>query len=268
MSYRHHFTGKWIWITGASSGIGRAIALEAARLGASLILSARNSKALEEVCTLAALPEDRCLVFPLDVADTGQINAVAKKVLSTVPSLDYMFHIAGISQRSYIHETTLDVDRRIMEVNYFGTIALTKAVLPYMMKQKRGWFLVTSSVVGRFGFPVRSAYSASKHALHGFFETLMSEYKKYNIGATIAVPGRIVSQVSVNALKGDGTPYGIMDPGQAKGLSAEKAARKMLKAVAAQKREVLVGKADVYAVLLRKYFPGIFFRLATKVSPV
>ncbi|NOY36823.1 MAG: SDR family oxidoreductase [Chlorobi bacterium] len=268
MNLKKKFTGKWFWITGASSGIGKALALEVARCGGFLVLSARNESALKEVCNDSGLPPEHCLVFPLDISDTDAVKVTAEKVLSIIPELDYVFHVAGISQRSLIHETSLEVDHRIMDVNYFGTIALTKAVLPAMRKQGRGHFLVTSSVVGRFGFPVRSAYSASKHALHGFFETLMSEYNKDRINVTIAVPGRIQSQVSVNALTGDGTPYGVMDPGQEKGMTAEKAAVRMLKAVARRKREVLVGKADAYAVLLRKYFPGIFFNLATKVSPV
>ena len=261
------YQNRWIWITGASSGIGKALALEAARQGARLVLSSRNREALESVRVETGLDGKSCHVVPLDVTQIDKIKGIADRVLENIPRLDYLFHVAGVSQRSRIDETNLEVDRKIMEINYFGTIALTKAVLPAMRAKGGGWFLVTSSVVGKFGFPLRSAYSASKHALHGFFETLISEYKSDKIGVTIAVPGRIQSQVSVNALTGDGTPYGIMDPGQAKGMPADRAARILLRAVARKRREVLVGKADVYAVLLKKYLPGVFFRLATRVSP-
>lgn len=267
MNLKKKYQKSWIWITGASSGIGKALALEAARQGASLVLSSRNRQALESVRTETGLDDKRCRVVPLDVTQIDKIKDIADSVLENIPQLDYLFHVAGVSQRSRIDETNFEVDRKIMEINYFGTIALTKAVLPAMVKQGGGWFLVISSVFGKFGFPHRSAYSASKHALHGFFETLKLEYKSEKVGVTIAVPGSIQSQVSVNALTGDGTPYGIMDPGLAKGVPADRAARIMLRAVARKRREVLVGKVDVYAVLVKKYLPGLFFSLATRVRP-
>ncbi len=262
------YSGKWAWITGASSGIGRELALQLARRRANLILSSRNREKLLALQQDAGLAEEQCLVVPLDMSDSAAVVRTAKEVLERVPRVDYLFNNAGISQRSLIRETKEDVDRMIMEVNYFGAITLTKAVLPRMIEQGGGHVVVTSSVVGKFGFPMRSAYAASKHALHGFFGTLMVEEKEHGIRVTILVPGHIVTDVSYNAITGNGERYGKMDPGQARGMTVEKAVKKMLRGVAKGKREVVVGKADSWSVYLRKYFPGLFFRLAGKVSPV
>jgi short-subunit dehydrogenase len=262
------YTGKWIWITGASSGIGRGLALELARRGAFLILSSRNREKLESLQRETGLPEDQCLVMPLDVSDTDAVRRVVEEVLGRVPRVDYLFNNAGVSQRGLIRDTSLEVDRKIMEINYFGTIALTKAVLPRMIEQGGGHVVVTSSVVGKFGFPLRSAYAASKHALHGFFETLLVEEKESGIRVTLLVPGHILTDVSINALTAGGERYGKMDPAQARGMTVEKAVQKILRAVQKGRREVVVGKIDSWSVYLKKYFPWLFFRLAGKVSPV
>ena len=262
------FSGKWIWITGASSGIGKGLALALARQGAFLVLSSRNLNRLEEVKKATTLDDTHCLVVPLDVTDDEAVNKAAGEVLTTLPRLDYLFNNAGVSQRGLIRDTRLDVDRKIMDINYFGAVSLTKAVLPDMIKKGGGHVIVTSSIVGKFGFPLRSAYAASKHALHGFFETLAVEEKNNHIAVTLLIPGHIVTDVSINALTATGEKYGKMDPGQAKGISVEKAVNKILKGVAHRKREVIVGNADTWSVYLKKYFPGLFFKLAGRVSPV
>ncbi|MCD6200198.1 MAG: SDR family oxidoreductase [Bacteroidales bacterium] len=262
------FSGKWVWITGASSGIGKGLALALASAEASLVLSSRNVEKLEEVKKISGLDEDHCLIFPLDVSDEQAVKNVAEKVLKTIPRLDYLFNNAGISQRGLVRDTGLEVDRKIMDVNYFGAVALTKAVLPGMIRNGGGHIVVTSSIVGKFGFPMRSAYAASKHALHGFFETLMVEEKNSHIAVTLLIPGHIVTDVSINALTATGEKYGKMDPGQAKGISVEKAVSKILKGVARRKREIIIGNADSWSVYLKKYFPGLFFKIAGRVSPV
>jgi short-subunit dehydrogenase len=194
------FTDKWIWITGASSGIGRELALQLASRGARLVLSSRNREKLEALREKTGLDGERCLVEPLDVSDTQAVKQVAEKVLARIPRIDYLFNNAGVSQRGLIRETVLEVDRRIMEINYFGNIALTKAVLPRMIEQGGGHVVVTGSVVSRYGFTMRSAYAASKHALHGFYETLLIEEKNHNIYVTLLVLGRVVTNVSLNAI--------------------------------------------------------------------
>ncbi len=259
------YQDKVIWITGASSGIGKALAHQWASAGAHLVLSARNEETLEEL--KAALPNsDRHLVLPLDLADSGNFVQLATTVVEKMGKIDILVNNGGMSQRSEAHETPLEVDRRIMEVNYFGNIALTKAVLPYFQKQQSGHFLVISSIAGKFGFFLRSAYSASKHALHGFYESVMLEEEKNGILVTIACPGKINTNISVNALNKSGEKHGEMDHNQATGMSAEECAHQLIKAVSKGKKEVLIGNKEIKAVTLKRLLPGVFWKVIRKQS--
>jgi short-subunit dehydrogenase len=250
------FTDKTIWITGASSGIGEALAIAFSREGATLILSARNATELERVRNACVDPQ-RHRVLPLDLTDTNAIVAAAKEV----PRVDILVHSGGISQRSFAADTDLAIDRTIMETNYFGTIALTKAVLPSMLARRAGHIVPITSVIGYVGIPTRSAYAASKHALHGFFESLRAETAKDGIDITIVVPGYIRTKVSENALRGDGTRHGTMDETHQKAMPPEVAARRIVDGVARKKPEVLVGGKEIWAVALRRFLPRVISRL-------
>ncbi len=257
--------GKVIWITGASSGIGKALALQWAQSGARLVLSARNTEALETL--KADLPNsEKHFVLPLDLAHSENFHELAEKVVAEMGTIDVLVNNGGMSQRSEAHETALEVDRRIMEVNYFGNIALTKAVLPHFRKQQSGTFLVISSIAGKFGFFLRSAYSASKHALHGFYESLLLEEEKNGIQVTIACPGKINTNISVNALNKSGEKHGEMDHNQATGMSAEACASQLIKAVSKGKKEVLIGNKEIKAVTLKRLFPSLFWKVIKKQS--
>ena len=175
-------------------------------------------------------------------------------------------NFGGISQRSLAVETPVEIDRKVMEINFFGTIAITKALLPHFIANGGGLIVVTSSVVGKYGITFRSAYSASKHALHGFFESLRAETANQNIQITILEPGRIATNVSLNAITKTGEKYGIMDKGQAAGMSAEESARIILRAVRRGKKEVLYGGKATLLVHIRKWFPGLFYFLASRVD--
>jgi len=250
------FTGQTIWITGASSGIGEALAVAWSREGAALVLSARNAAELERVRGLCANPE-RHRVRPLDLADTAAIGRTAAEV----GHVDVLVHSGGVSQRSLVVDTELAIDRRIMEVNYFGTVALTKAVLPSMIARCSGHIVPISSVIGYVGVPLRSAYSASKHALHGFFETLRAETAQHGIAVTIVVPGYIKTNVSENALRGDGSRHGTMDETHQRAMLPEDAAPKIIDAVAKRKPEIRVGGKEIHAVLLRRWLPNLLRRV-------
>lgn len=250
------FANQTVWITGASSGIGEALAVAWSREGARVILSARNAQELERVRKACANPE-RHVVLPLDLTDTSAIFEAAKNV----GNVDILVHSGGVSQRSLAAETSLDVDRAIMDLNYFGTVALTKAVLPSMLARKSGHIVPITSVIGYVGVPLRSAYSASKHALHGFFETLRAETAKDGIRITIVVPGYVRTNVSQNALRGDGTAHGKTDDTHRKAMLPEDAAPRIIDAVAKNKPEVRVGGKEIHAVLLRRYFPGLVRRV-------
>jgi dehydrogenase/reductase SDR family protein 7B len=258
------FNKKVIWITGASSGIGKELAIQLAKAGALLVLSARNKKALTALKD--ELVGNEHLVLPLDLNDSSNFHALTQKVIDHFQRIDYLFNSGGISQRSEAWETTIDVDRKIMEVNYFGNIALTKAVLPVMQKQQSGHIIVTSSIAGKFGFFLRSAYCASKHALHGFYESVLLEEEKKGISVTIVCPGKILTPISVNALTADGTSHGEMDKNQETGMPVEECVRQMLRATLQRKKEVLIGNKEIKAVTLKRFFPKLFWKIIKKQS--
>ena len=260
-------SGKVVWITGASSGIGKEAATQLYKIGAKLILSARTESALLDLKKSLGNGDD-ILIIPLDLTRQEAFPEAVEKAYNKMGRVDLVLNNAGISQRSYIVETDLSVDRKIMEVNYFGTIALTKAILPRMIEQGGGHFAVVSSVVGKFGFGVRSAYSASKHALHGFFESLYIELKHKGIGITIVCPGPIQTNISKNALDGSGNPSGKMDEMQQKGMPVEKCVRIILNAIQKEKREIIVaGFKEKLGVKLKAWLPSLFFKIALKQDP-
>lgn len=258
---------KTIWITGASSGIGRAFAIEVAKFSTTLILSSRNTDELEKVKQECEKNGAKAIVQKLDLGNTDEIQDIVNRVFSQVTNVDILVNNGGISQRSLTYETDLSVDRKIMEVNYFGSIALTKAVLPKMIEQKSGHILAVSSIVGAFGFPLRSAYSASKHAIHGFYETLFFEVKQFNINVSIVLPGRIKTNVSKNALTKDGSVYGKMDDGQGDGMPADKCAKIIIKGIKKNKKEILVGNNELMMVHFKRKIPFLFNIIANKVKP-
>jgi short-subunit dehydrogenase len=261
------FKDKVIWITGAASGIGEALSYQATAYGAKLILSDINETGLEEVGNSCREEGAEVLLLPVDLSVRESIEGAAKTALAEAGRVDVLINNGGISQRSLTLETDLEVDYRIMNINFFGAVILTKALLPSMVEQGGGAIAVTSSISGKFGFPLRSAYAASKHAVQGFFETLGIELRAQNISVTIAMPGRVRTNISLHALTRDGTPQGTMDPGQASGIPADVCARKYLDAIHKGKREVLIGRKELVMVHIRRYLPRLFYRLAGKVSP-
>lgn len=263
-SGKQAWDGTHVWITGASSGIGEALVRHLDPLGARLVLSARRQGRLEAVRASLSHP-DRHRVLPLDVAKTDAFpEAVA--AVEEGGGLDVLVHNAGISQRSLALETEVEVDRRLMEVNYFGPVALTKAVLPRMVERGGGRLVVVSSLVGKIATPVRSGYSASKHALHGFFEALRAETHDSGIRITLACPGFVRTEISLHALTADGSPQGSMDRGQERGMAPEECARRIARAAERGKPEVLIGGKEVWAVHLARFFPGIYRRLVRRLE--
>lgn len=259
------FQDKIVWITGASSGIGEALAYQFANEGAKLIISSRREQELQRVKQNI---RGECLIIPVDITDDISVEKAVNTAIQHYKKIDVLVNNAGISQRSFAVDTQAVVDRKIMEVNYFGTINITKKILPHLLKNGGGQIAVISSVVGKFGFPLRSAYAASKHALHGFFETLQLELQtQNNIFITIICPGRIKTNISLNALQNDGSVYGIMDDGQDKGMSADDCARQIVKAIYQKRREVYIGGVDILMVYFKRYLPSLFYWLASKVKP-
>jgi short-subunit dehydrogenase len=261
-----NFTNKTIWITGASSGIGKAVAIELSNENTNLILSDINESGLVEVAEICKKNSCTTLIVPIDLSDEKSVESATRQVLDKKLKIDCLYQFAGISQRSLVNETPLFVDRKIFEINFFGAIALAKAVLPEMIKNGGGQIAVTSSLVGKFGFPYRSSYSATKHALHGFFESLRAENKQNNILVSIFIPGRVKTNISVNAITKEGKTHGKMDPGQDTGITPEKAAKIICRGLRKNKKEILVGGKELIMVHIRRFFPRLYYYLSSRIK--
>jgi len=260
------YNNKTVWITGASSGIGRALVKRFSKENANIILSSRNVSELEKLKSEVESYGNKVVIETLDLANQDSFKEIVERVISEFGSIDLLINNGGISQRSLVEETSLDVDRKLMEVNFFGTVALTKAVLPYMLKQGGGQIAVVTSIVGKFGFPLRSAYSASKHALQGFFDTLRAETQDRGIKVTIIIPGRIKTNISLGAIVADGSTHGKMDEGQDGGMPAEEAATKIFNGLKNEKKEILVGRKELMMVHIRRFFPFLYYRMVSKIK--
>jgi short-subunit dehydrogenase len=262
-----YFYQKRIWITGASSGIGEALAYACAEAGAQLILSARNEAELHRVAAEAVKKgSTNVLVQVLDLAQHDAIPGIVANMLQQVGKVDILINCGGLSQRGRALDTPLEVDKRLMNINFFGTVALTKALLPSMLTHQLGHIVVVTSLTGKFGSPVRSAYAASKHALHGFFDSLRAELGETPIQITIACPGYVRTNISINALTGSGAPQGTMDQATGKGISPEDAAYRILRAIRKGKEEIWFGGKEVLGVYMKRFFPAYFSKLIKRVK--
>jgi short-subunit dehydrogenase len=260
-----YFHQKVVWITGASSGIGEELARQLDRAGAKLILSARNVEKLKELKDSLQNKEQH-LVVQVDLADTVNVGMLAQQIVTHYGKIDVLINNGGISQRATAYDTTMDVNRQIMEVNFFGNIAMTKAVLPIFRQQQSGQILVISSIAGKFGFHLRSAYSASKHALFGYYESLVMEESDYNLKVTVACPGKINTPISTNAVTAEGHAHGKMDHNQATGMPVDVCVKQLLQALEKNKHEVLIGNKELIAVKLKRFLPRLFWKIIPKQS--
>lgn len=255
-------SNKVIWVTGASSGIGEALAIALSRKGAKLILSARRTEELERVKQSCA---GDAQLLPLDLTASGTLDDATRKALAIYGHIDVLVNNGGISQRSFVHETEMDVYRRIMEVNFFGGIALTRNLISHFVSRNQGQFVVISSVTGKYGTPFRSGYAASKHALHGFYDAVRAEYWKNNVKVTMVCPGVVKTAISFSALKGDGSKNNKMDDLQSKGMPVEKCADAIVRAMEAEREEIYIGGKEVFMIYIKRFFPSLFSRIIRKV---
>lgn len=258
-----------VWITGASSGIGEACAYRYASMGCSLILTSTSREKLKTVA--AACMEKgaaEAVVVSYDFSCTDGIEAMVNDCWNKIGPVDILFCNAGISQRTNVQDTSEEMLRKIMEINYFSPAIMSRAILPLMLGRGHGKIAVTSSIAGRFGFPLRCGYSSSKFALYGFFESMRAEYSSKGIDVTIVCPGRVRTNISLNALDKGGAKYGKMDPGQEGGLSSDKAAARIVKAIGRGRREVLVGRGELAMVYVKRFIPGLCAWISTRIKPV
>lgn len=261
-----HIKNKVFWITGASSGIGKSLAIALSNYDANLILSSRNTKTLEEVKILCK-NSNKVKVLPIDLEDYTSMDSKVKKAISFFNGIDVLVNNGGVSQRSLIKDTDMLVDKRLMGINYLGTVAITKALLPHFIERKKGHFVVTTSIVGKIGTPLRSSYAATKHALHGFFDSLRAEHYKDNIAVTIVCPGFVTTNVSKNALTGNGTPQNSMDTATANGIKPDRFAKLMIKAIRKKREEVYIaGAKEKLGVYTKRFFPKLLSKMIRKLS--
>lgn len=256
------FRNQVVLITGASSGIGEALAKQFAAQGAVLVLGARRREALERVRAACGLDASGALVLPFDAAEPASVRAAAAEAIAWRGRVDVLVNNAGMTQRSLARDTDEAVYRRLLEVNFFAAVALTQSVLPGMLERQGGHLVYTSSVVGKYGAPLRTGYAAAKHAAQGFFESLRAEVWRENVAVTIVVAGPVRTEISLHALTGHGAPHGRMDPLQEAGQDVDEAARAILAGLARRQPEVVVGRGTpLLALALRRFAPGLFHRV-------
>jgi len=248
------FKNKTVCITGASSGIGEGLAIAFANEGAQLMLMARNADKLKSVKD--ACPDPSVVnTLSIDLSEYAKIEQAVSPILDQYGPIDILINNAGISQRTTVAESTIAVDEKIMNLNYFGVVALTRLILPSMIKRSAGHIAVISSLAGYISTSHRSAYAASKHAVRAWFDSLRSEVFKNNINVTVVCPGYIKTNISVNAMNASAEGYGKMDKNQENGMSVEECSSQILDAIYHKKSEILIGGKEKKFVLMRRLFP-------------
>ena len=257
-----------VWITGASSGIGEALAKQYIAQGDKLVLSARREAELQrvkEACVEQGGKAQDILVLPLDVTEYESMAQKTQQVLDAFSSIDVLINNAGISQRSLCLDTDLAVYKKLLDVDVLGQIALTKTVLPIMVKQKRGHIAVTSSVAGKVGVKMRTGYCAAKHAVMGFYDALRAEVAQYDINVSTITPGYIKTNVSKNAVIGDGSEFAEDDDDIAGGMNVDKCAAVIIKGLNKGKKEIAVGEGmPMLALWMKRLFPSLVFNMVAK----
>jgi dehydrogenase/reductase SDR family member 7B len=265
MNYKE-FNKKTVWITGASSGIGEALAVEFAGSGSRLVLSGRDTTELGRVATKCRERSggSEPSVEAFDIAGHDTFPRIVGRVLNRTGGIDILVNNAGVGQRATALSCRPEVIRKIFDVNFYGPVFLTREILPSMIKHGSGRIVVVSSILGKFHLPGRSAYAASKHALQGYFGTLRTELHGSGIGVTIVCPGWIATAISRNALTADGNSYEKPGMTVTHRMSAEKCARRILRTIATGKREALIGGIEIWGGLLRALLPEQYDRVIRK----
>ena len=255
--------GATVWITGASSGIGAALTYALAERNCKLIISSRQSADLERV-------KDNCkngeniYILPLDLSDLNELSSKADRAIAAFSGIDILINNAGISQRSLIKDTRISVYKKLMDINYLGTVALTMALLPHFLESRKGQFVTVSSLMGKFGSPYRSGYCGAKHALHGFFDVLRMEHEVDGIDVTMVCPGFVQTDVAKNALTADGSPQEKEDLATQNGISAANFAKRMIKAMERKKFEVYIGRKEIMGVYVKRFFPKLLHKVVLR----
>lgn len=255
--------GKVVWITGASSGIGEALVYELAKKNCKLIVSSRKIEELNRVKANLEFDENT-KILPLDLLDFEKAPKTVKEAWALFGKIDILINNAGLSQRSLIADTEFAIYKKLIDVNYLGTLALTNALLPYFIRKKAGHFVTVTSLMGKFSSPLRSGYCGAKHALHGFFDGLRMEHEKDGVKVTLVCPGFVQTNIALNALTGDGSAKMSNDQKTQSGMPTSTFARKMIKAIERKKYEVYIGGKEISGVYVKRFFPKILHHIVLR----
>lgn len=251
-------TGKTIWITGASSGIGRELALQLGSQHNRIILSARNEDALRKVADTINRSGSEAIVFPIDFSDADQAGQNAAEFAAKDGGIQVAIHAAGISQKAPVRENLFDVYRTVMEINYFGLIAVVKAVLPGMLKTRSGSIVAVSSLAGKIGSKNRSGYSGSKFAVCGFMDCLRAEVANQGIHCLTVCPGYVKTHIAQNALDSSGSRRGKSTPQIDSGMPPNECAHQIITAIQKRKDEVVIARgSQAWGPLFGRLFPSL-----------
>jgi short-subunit dehydrogenase len=259
-------TNKVVWVTGASSGIGEAICYELMKYNCKVVLSARRESELLRVKTEMKISEENVLILPIDLENSKESESWTAKVIERFGRVDVLINNGGISQKSLVEETTEEVERKVMEINYFGNVALAKAVAKIMKQQQSGKIVVTTSILGKFGLPFHSTYAASKHALYGFYDSFRLELKKDNVSILLVSPGFINTNVAVNSITGDGTTLNEDSPAQINGMKTNVFARKLISAIKSDRNHIYIGSKELLSIPFKTFLPNLFYSIMLKLS--
>lgn len=266
MAKQGSLNNKVVWITGASSGLGKALAQECALQGAQVILTARRKDELENVRQSLANPDQHISVVA-DITDETQVRHAYEQVLNEKGRIDWLINNAGLSQRALIADTTMQTERAIMEVDYFSQVFLTKTVLPTFLKQKSGRIAFVSSVAGLLGTQYRASYSAAKAAIHMWANSLRAEVADEGVGVSVIFPGFVKTNVSFNALNGEGKAQGHQDEAIENGLTAEDFARQTVEALLSNEEYIVIGgRKEKLGVLVSRLSPPTLYKMIRKMK--
>jgi short-subunit dehydrogenase len=259
-----HFKDKIVWITGASSGIGRELAIQLAKKDAKLILTSSNLDSLKLVQEEVLKYSDSVYLLPFDLFNLNEIPKLVQSAIAVYGTVDFVIQSAGISQRSLAENTDLQVYKKIMDLNYFAPVAITQKIMPFFKSQNSGGMIVISSIAGLIGFPLRSGYAASKHAIKAYIETLQSENYQTKIYISSVFPGRINTNISRNALLGNGEKSGKQDANNEVGMPVEKCAYFILKGIQKRKRNIIIGFPERFLLWVWWFVPSLYYKIAFK----
>jgi len=254
-----NLNNKTIWITGASSGIGEAIAKEMAKKKVTLILSARRVEELERVKQECDSTTATIIIYPLDLENNKKAQLWVKDVLKITPKIDVLINNGGVGHLGDVIDMDFAVERKVLEINFWGQVMLTKAILPHMVKNNSGTIATVGSIVGKFGSPGLAAYSASKHALYGYFESLRQELRNTKINIMMITPGFINTNVTKASYTKEGEVYGKNSVAQEKGLAPDILAKTVIKKLEQEKNNAVIGNWETLSVPFKKFAPNLFY---------